>query len=61
MGNHDDPGERFRLQLLRLRVQTAQPRHEDIGIAAPIRMMRTDELPAAPPLRLLHPPILRGS
>lgn len=59
MGNHNDPGERFHPQSLRLRLETAQPRHEDIGIAAPIRVMRTDKLPAAP-LRLLHPPILRG-
>lgn len=59
MGNHDDPGERFHPQLLRLRIETAQPRHEDIGIPAPIRMMYRDELSAAP-LRLLHPSILRG-
>jgi hypothetical protein len=59
MGNHDDPGERFHPQSLRLRLEMAQPRYEDIGIAAPIWMMRIDELSAAPPLRLLHPPILR--
>jgi hypothetical protein len=59
MGNHDDPGERFHPQLLKLRLETAQSRHEDIGIAAPIWMMRMDKLPTAP-LRLVHPPILRG-
>lgn len=60
MGPHDDPGERFHPQLLGLRIETAQPRHEDIGIPAPIRMMHRDELSAAP-LRLLHPSILWGS
>lgn len=55
--NHDYPGQRLLAELLRLRLQTAQPRDEDIRIATAIRMMRTDELSAAP-VRLVHAPAL---
>src|SRR5690349_8774249 len=55
-GEHDHPWKRLRTRLLRHRIEPAQPRHEHLGIAAPIRMMGTDEFPAAPLSPVIHPP-----
>jgi hypothetical protein len=49
--HYDHPGQRpIQLSIC---VERAQPRGEELRIAAPVRMMRPDELPAAP-LSIFH-------
>ena len=53
MRHNDHSGQRLRPIRLSICVERAQPRGEDLRIAAPVRMMRPDELPAAP-LSIFH-------
>jgi hypothetical protein len=47
--HNDHSGQQLRPIRLSICVERAQPRGEDLRIAAPVWMMRPNELPAPPP------------